>query len=213
MGREARCIVRFGGQVSEGRVLLETAEVVFRSGGAGVSPGGEHFRLVIPFGEMTGVEAVDGRLEITTPAGTAVFDLGAAEAEKWAQRILHPPNLLDKLGVKPDARVAVVGVDDEGFRADLRARTDRISDAGPADVVVWGIEDVSELAGVGGMRQWIHPDGALWVVWRKGRRELTENHVRDAALAAGLVDVKVARFSDTHSALKLVVPKARRASP
>lgn len=31
-----------------------------------------------------------------------------------------------------------------------------------------------------------------------------------AALAAGLVDVKVARFSATHSALKLVVPKARR---
>jgi hypothetical protein len=47
-------------------------------------------------------------------------------------------------------------------------------------------------------------------VWAKGRKELNENHVRDAALDAGLVDVKVARFSATHSALKLVVPKAKR---
>jgi hypothetical protein len=39
---------------------------------------------------------------------------------------------------------------------------------------------------------------------------LNENHVREAALDAGLVDVKVARFSATHSALKLVVPKAKR---
>jgi hypothetical protein len=39
---------------------------------------------------------------------------------------------------------------------------------------------------------------------------MSENHIRDAALAAGLVDVKVARFSATHSALKLVIPKARR---
>ena len=52
--------------------------------------------------------------------------------------------------------------------------------------------------------------GALWAVWAKGRKELNENHVRDAALAAGVVDVKVARFSPTHSALKLVVPKAKR---
>jgi hypothetical protein len=55
-----------------------------------------------------------------------------------------------------------------------------------------------------------HQPGALWAVWAKGRKELNENHVREAALDAGLVDVKVARFSATHSALKLVVPKAKR---
>jgi hypothetical protein len=88
-----------------------------------------------------------------------------------------------------------------------------VSDDGPVescDVVVWGVDDVAELAGISAVADWIRPDGALWMVWPKGRRELTENHIRDAALAAGLVDVKVARFSATHSALKLVIPKARR---
>ncbi|MGH8992470.1 MAG: DUF3052 family protein, partial [Acidimicrobiia bacterium] len=119
----------------------------------------------------------------------------------------------DKLGVKAGARVAVLAVDDEDFWEDLRARTDEISDGAPSgtsDVVVWSVEDVAELVGIAAMEEWVRPDGALWMVWPKGRKELTENHIRDAALAAGLVDVKVARFSTTHSALKLVIRRAHR---
>jgi hypothetical protein len=37
--------------------------------------------------------------------------------------------------------------------------------------------------------------------------------VRAAASAAGLVDVKVAAFSATHSALKLVIPVKNRPRP
>ncbi|HEY3238239.1 MAG TPA: DUF3052 domain-containing protein, partial [Acidimicrobiia bacterium] len=129
--------------------------------------------------------------------------------------ITNPPGLMDKLGIRAGARVAVLAVNDGDFWKDLRARTDEVLDGGPAgpcDAVVWGVDDVAELAGLSAMEEWIRPDGAIWAVWRKGRKELTENHVRDAALAAGLVDVKVARFSATHSALKLVIPKARRGS-
>lgn len=39
---------------------------------------------------------------------------------------------------------------------------------------------------------------------------MTERDVMEAAKAAGLVDVKVARFSETHTAEKLVVPIAQR---
>ena len=203
MGRETRCTARFGGEVSEGKALLETDEVVFRG----------QFRLRIFFRDMTRVEAVDGRLEIDWPEGAAVFELGSPEAERWAERITNPPSLMDKLGIKPGARVAVLAVDDEDFWTDLRARTDAVSDGGPAgpcDVVVWGVDAAAELAGLSAMEDWIRPDGAIWAVWRKARPQLTENHVRDAALAVGLVDVKVARFSATHSALKLVIPKVRR---
>lgn len=189
--------------MSEGKALLEADEVVFRG----------DFRLKIAFKAMSRVEAGDGRLEIDWADGQAVFELGSPEAERWAERITNPPSLMDKLGIKPGARVAVLAVDDEGFWKDLRARTDEVSDGGPTgpcDVVVWGVDDAAEMAGLSAMEEWIRPDGAVWAVWRKGRKELSENHIRDAALAAGLVDVKVARFSATHSALKLVIPKARR---
>jgi hypothetical protein len=203
MGREARCTVHFEGEVSEGRALLESDDVVFRG----------ELRLKIPIKDMTRVEAVEGRLEIKWPAGAAVFELGSPEAERWAERITNPPSLMDKLGVKAGARVTVLDVDDEDFWKDLRSRTDEVADGGPAgpcDVVVWGVDDVAELARLSTLEDCIRPDGAIWAVWRKGRRELSENHVRDAALAVGLVDVKVARFSATHSALKLVIRKARR---
>ena len=57
----------------------------------------------------------------------------------------------------------------------------------------------------------IAEDGAIWAVWTKGQKALTETHVRDAAKAQGLVDVKVMSFSPELSALKLVIPVALRA--
>jgi hypothetical protein len=44
------------------------------------------------------------------------------------------------------------------------------------------------------------------VVYPKGKQEITENDVLKAGRQAGLVDTKVALFSDTHTALKFVVP-------
>ena len=50
----------------------------------------------------------------------------------------------------------------------------------------------------------------MWVVYPKGRTDPSEVDVLEAGKAAGLVDVKVARFSETHTALKFVIPVARR---
>ena len=47
---------------------------------------------------------------------------------------------------------------------------------------------------------------AVWVVWPKGQKAFREDDARTAGPAAGLVDVKVASFSETLSALKMVIP-------
>jgi hypothetical protein len=119
-------------------------------------------------------------------------------------------SLLDKLGVKDGLRVVVLDVVDADFSGELARRDVELVDEGPADIVVWGIDEAADFGRLPDLIEWIRPAGAVWAVWVKGRKELNENHVRDAALDAGLVDVKVARFSATHSALKLVVPKAKR---
>ena len=46
-----------------------------------------------------------------------------AAAEKWALKIRYPRSLLDKLGVKPGARIAVLGSFEPYFLADLASRT------------------------------------------------------------------------------------------
>src|SRR3990170_1604455 len=112
MGQEAQCTVRFGRKVARGKALLEHNALIFRG----------DLQLVIPFKEITTVTAVRGALRVTFSGGTAIFQLGPL-AERWAERIRAPKSLVGKLGVKPGARVAVLGVADAAFRRQLRERT------------------------------------------------------------------------------------------
>jgi hypothetical protein len=52
--------------------------------------------------------------------------------------------------------------------------------------------------------------GAIWVVYPKGQTHIREIDVILAGKASGLVDNKVVRFSETHTALRLVIPVAQR---
>jgi DUF3052 family protein len=122
--------------------------------------------------------------------------------------------LIDKLGVRPGARVAILGVDDEAFRTLLDERTQDVADDQPAldtDVVFLAADSTGELDALPSLRERIRPNGAIWVVSRKGRdATLRDVEVIAAAKEAGLVDNKVVSFSDTHTALRLVIPRALR---
>jgi len=116
--------------------------------------------------------------------------------------------LLDKLGVKPGARVAVVGMDDASFVKLLRTRTSDVVLGKPrrvCDIVFLGASTKKELERLRDAKGWIEPNGAVWVVRPKGgRSELRDTDLIDAGLAAGLVDNKIASFSDTHGAMRFV---------
>lgn len=202
MGREAKCVVRWGRQTSEGKALLETSEILFRG----------DFRLKLPFAGMKAVAAKDGVLKLATADGTAVFELGPL-AEKWADRIRNPKSVIDKLGVKAGQSVALIGIEDPAFIRQVKERAGTVATGRApknADLVFYGAKVVAGLSRLATFEKAIARNGGVWVVWPKGRRELTEDHVRAAAKRAGLVDVKVVAFSATHSALKLVIPLARR---
>jgi hypothetical protein len=119
---------------------------------------------------------------------------------------------IDKLGVRPGMRVAVIGVPDSGFLEELKARTGDVSTRRRArcDLLFVGFANRSDLVRLRTHSGFIAQDGAIWVVWPKGSKDVDENDVRGAAIAAGLVDVKVVAFSPTLSALKLVIPLANR---
>jgi hypothetical protein len=136
-----------------------------------------------------------------------------SQADKWADKIKNPKGLIDKLGVKAGFRVAVLGVHDPVFRRDLEARTQDILEGKPekdSDIIFFGTARAEELKELRGLQKSLKPNGAVWVVYPKGQKQITENDVLVAGKDAGLVDVKVARFSATHTALKFVIPTARR---
>ncbi len=76
--------------------------------------------------------------------------------------------------------------------------------------VIFAVTRTVELVRLDALKNQIKKNGAIWVLWPKGRQELKSSDVRKAAADAGLVDVKVAAFSDALSALKLVIPVANR---
>jgi hypothetical protein len=72
----------------------------------------------------------------------------------------------------------------------------------------------SNLSRLSAMQAAMKPDATLWVSWPKKASkvpsDVTEDRVREAALALDLVDVKVAAVDAVWSGLKLVIRKNRR---
>jgi hypothetical protein len=129
------------------------------------------------------------------------------------ERIYTTP-LLDKLGIRPGMRVALLDIDDAEIRPLIAERTSDLTEGWPepeSDIVLLGAETLDGLAHLEALAARIRPNGAIWVVSRKGRTAtLRDTDVIDAARAAGLVDNKVASFSSTHTSLRLVIPVDRR---
>jgi hypothetical protein len=120
--------------------------------------------------------------------------------------------LLDKLGVKPGMRVALGEFDDPAFRAQLAERGASVSDPAPGlDLVFYGVEQPADLLRVGELRSLIHDAGAIWVLRTKGTaRTVRDTDIIEAGRAFDLVDNKIASFSDTLAAMRLVVPLDQR---
>ncbi len=202
MGQEVNCVARFAGKSAKGKALLESEELLFRG----------DIRLKIPFGAVKSVKAADGELRIEFSEGKAVFGLGP-QAQKWAEKILHPKSLLDKLGVKPGTVVSVVAVRDESFLKQLRKQTNEIAEGKTrknSDWIFLGAESKADFVRIRPLAKSLKETGGLWIVYPKGQKHITENDVLAAGKKAGLVDVKVVGFSPTHTALKFVIPRSHR---
>jgi hypothetical protein len=202
MGQEVVCTVRSGGKSVRGKALLETAEILFR---------GEE-RRKIPFSAIRGLEAKDGELRLKTDDGLVVFELGA-RAEKWREKIANPKSVVEKLGVKAGEPVAAFGKLDGEFLKKLKEQKSAVAPGKILDGVGWiffgvqtrdGLGEVKKIAGK------MKGSAALWVVYPKGQKSITEMDVIGAGREAGLKDVKVVGFSATHTALKFVIPVEKR---
>jgi hypothetical protein len=196
MGQELACRMQYQGRSLAGKAYLETDYILFR--------GDE--RVKLPLKDLQGVTAKGGILTLEFAGGSAALELGAA-AEKWAQKILHPPTRADKLGVKPGLAVRLIGEFDEAFLEELR-ETEIVK--GKADLVFFLAGDRKALERIPKLISALNSAGAIWVVYPKGAPEIREVEVIHSGRAAGLKDVKVASFSVTHTALKFVIPLAAR---
>lgn len=202
MGAEAACTVRYAGRSARGTALLETDALIFRG----------PVRLAIPYREMRRVDADGEALVVTFPGGTARFELGA-KASAWADRIRHPKGRLDKLGVTAATEAALLGRHDPVFVREVSGRARRVLRGrlrAGVHLIFLAADTPAALRRLEGLSRRIAPDGGIWVIVPRGSSVVPESAVLRAGKAAGLVDVKVARFSETQTAHKFVIPRAAR---
>ncbi len=202
MGNEVKCTVSLGERESEGKALLETSEILFRG----------DFRLKIPFSTIKSAKAVDGELRLQTGEALAVFHLGAA-AEKWRDKILHPKSRIEKLGLKPDARLSLLGEFESDFLREVAGLTKSVSRGkvtAASQCIFFAADSQEDLSALPKISKSMKGAAALWIIYPKGKKHITENDVLAAGRKAGLKDVKVVAFSSAHTALKFVIPVSQR---
>src|SRR5271169_6629593 len=122
-------------------------------------------------------------------------------------------SLLDKLGVKPGQKILILDVNDPAFLNDIQPYSPAFADrrlSSDLEMIFFGAEQKKDLARLASLRKSILPNGAIWVIYPKGRRDIREMDVITAGKAAGLVDNKVVGFSPTHTSLRFVIPLANR---
>jgi hypothetical protein len=199
MGLELTCRVELNGQESVGKAHCGDGEIDFKG----------DFRFRWKWTELSCIEDANGVLTVSRNGEHAHFHLGDAAA-KWSQSIRNPKSRIDKFGLKPGHRYQAWGEFDEDFAGELEARAGKPGES-PLDAVFVRMDTQDDLRKLVEARNLIAPNGMIWAVWPKGRKEFREDDIRNFGLDNGLVDVKVASFSGTLSSLKLVIPVGMRA--
>ncbi len=129
------------------------------------------------------------------------------EPTRYSQR---PPAA--KLGLKPGMRARLIGAP-AGYLAALGPVTAQVefddsATSGLDFIQVFATDRAALMRSLSAQVEALAPNGALWLCWPKRAAkvptDLHEQDVREAGLAAGLVDVKVAAIDAMWSGLKFV---------
>lgn len=209
MGQEISTQLRFDGRIIDVHARLESNTLVF-SGAA---------TMTIPFAEMFSIEASSGWLELKTPRGLMLLELGP-KAEVWKERIKNPKALAEKLGLDATKRVCVVGKLDPDLRADIDASGANVAKSARAkgiDIVFLAANAKKDLEKLPGIKDTMVGDGAIWVVYPKSTAngvkvdpELTERAVLTAGRTLMLNDNKQVKITDDLTAVRFVIPALYR---
>lgn len=130
-----------------------------------------------------------------------------------AERDYSHRTLLEKLGLKAEQKILVLDIADAFFLNEIEPYSPVFAERKPAadlDVIFFGAEQKKDLARLASLRKSIVSNGAVWIVYPKGRKDIRDIEVIAAGKAAGLTDNKVVGFSATHTSLRFCIPVANR---
>ena len=200
MGREALTEFRSGRERAQVRAHLDGLALQLTGGR----------KLTVPLAEVRRAAAAGGLLEIEAKAAKFSLALGAKEAILWARKILNPPSLAQKLGLKAESAVLIVGSRIEEIEGAVakaakveHAATLTAAKAKAANVAILALAPDTAPKQIKAAAKALPKGTALWLVYAKGVKPNGDDIIA-CARKAGLKDTKVARISETHAALRFI---------
>jgi hypothetical protein len=201
MGREAECTCNWAGTRAKVKALIEPPELILRGG----------LRHRIPFAEMKNIRAEDDNLHFQYRGETVALTLGLDLVARWIKYLTAPPpSLAKKLGITADTIVRLIGQADDPTLAEALSAAS--TQNGAPSLILARVNTPADLArALKSAADQLAHGVPIWFIYPKGKgHPLSENDVRDTALATGIVDTKVCAVSATLTALRFV--KRRSAS-
>jgi Protein of unknown function (DUF3052) len=121
---------------------------------------------------------------------------------------------VEKLGVKPDQRVEIVGDIGPGLRRDVKEALGRgLVRSGDLDGAIVAVDSLDEADDVfDSYRPRLRDTGYLWLITRKRGHDSYVNQMLlvPGAKRRGLIDNKTCSIDDERSGIRFVVPRALR---
>ncbi|MBI2427865.1 MAG: DUF3052 family protein [Ignavibacteriales bacterium] len=203
MGTEVTTKVTIGTERTEAKVLLETNAIIIRG----------PLKMTIPFSDMKSLASKNGLLSFSVKGKKVAISVGE-KAGKWLEKIKNPKSVLDKLGVTTDSKVSVINFKDENFLIDIQKKADAVAlgkAAKDSDLIFYEANSRKEVEQLSSLKKYLKPNGGIWVLSLKGKlATIKDIEIMKIGKKCGLVDTKVVGFSETHTALKFVIPLSQR---
>ena len=193
MGLEQRSRAIVDGMESEGKLYLDSKCLSFRS---------KTLSFAIDLGPLVKVAQQGTWLEVRSKKTVVLLEIGSS-APKWMEKILHPPNLLQKLGVKANIRCFIAGRFSASFRRDLdSAGVQWVKKVGDSQLAFLLVKSERELTKIQELSQQMQPKQSIWIVSPKGDDSLPQNQVMSFCRSSQLGPSKVASFDEHLTAMR-----------
>lgn len=196
MGLETKCQARIGGEDwVAGKLHVDSVAISFAARGVKWSANLD--------GKLK-AKTNEGQLVVGSGKSSATFALGDA-AEKWLDKVLHPPSRLDKLAIKPDQTCFLSAGLDKDFLDELaNSGTETTKSIAKATIAIVLIESAADLTKASRTVSSAQPKTQFWFLWPKGVSEVTQADVMAMAAEAGMGPSKACSFSDRLSAMRFL---------
>ncbi len=198
MGTNSHGTVTVGGKKVNCEADFASDHVVFSGGRRGE----------VKYKQIKVLGTAGGKLKLEVDGAIMEFPLGD-KVDRIANKIRKPPTLLDKLGVKEGVTGNFEGTPAWFVKQAEAAGLVEGMPRKPVDLLIIAVDGPEALA-FDDWRRRITSDGGIWIVYRKGGHGVRDSDYIQTGRDAGLKDIKTARFDDTHSAIKFVLPLVDR---